>query len=966
MGSKRAARLTPALPYILRVLRAAAFALGSLGFGSAVIASACGEDARPSAALSPLESQPPAVVPAASRVNASSSPVAFDPLRGGVWTANGDVGTISYVDVDARKVILETPSLGRDIRSIALSPDAAWIAAVDRAGATVTLVDAETRQPRRTISLGTHPRSCVWDAANPRWLYVAVEDDGQVAVVDRTLGKVAATIDVGRLPAGLAVSARRSELYVTHRIDGDVTVVDVNARTVAAEVSIADEPFSDLATPNGKPLGFESLAITADGSHAWVPHELLAPTHPFVFNQTLFPAISVVDLPGRVEEQTDPADPSMAIAGRKNLFDAIAVPGSDGQPSVLSQICAVAMHPNGGIAWALACGSEDLLTFGAIEGRATRLLRNLGGDLCDHPAGLTLDDTGQRIFVVCDQSHTLLTLDTGDGSLLKTTTPYGDPIPLVARDPVDAPKRTGLTLFFRANSAKGTQATTGNNWMSCGGCHLDGFGSSNLRLFESLAAHDPQTDAQIGHIGLKDHFATAPDANFDPHDILVALLDQGGLAPDRTGATRDGQIDPNQTSGDPAYGQAVQMATALASVIARDLPKAPSWAQSAGDGGSASYGSSDTAFCGTCHPTEYAAWQESVHAHAAEDPMFLHGVDVERGLFSASTGEEFTRLCAGCHDPANARAGDVSLEAGRAAASDPLHHHGVTCLGCHDVDRQVRAGGNGDLEATAHDWTVDHKAWAIASLDKLRQPEFCGGCHQQFVPGTGLVTIGTFSEYHTGPSAGTTRCVDCHMPKNTHGVADHHFPGGNVYVSTHFHDDALYEEQTQELSNVLSIDAHAIAGGALVTVHNRGIGHGFPTGVTDLREAWVELQPAATDAGEPVPMHIGGPQADGLLAPGAARLGTDIATPDGGILYGHEVSEATRIPFDVRVPAGEAQALFVALPQGLSAGAVPLDAVLYFRNVRTTFYRAAAGDPNGVAPAVEVARARVQPLASDN
>ena len=916
-------------------------------------------DAGASAPVAPLEAQPPAVVPAGNRINASSSPVVFDPLRGGVWTANGDIGTISYVDVDARNVIQETAPLGSDIRSIALSPDAAWIAAVDRGGATVTLVDADTRQPRRVIALGTHPRACVWDAANPRWLYVAVEDDGAVVVVDRTLGEVVATIAVGRLPSGLAVSGERNELYVTHRIDGDVTVVDLDNRTVAADVPLADEPFSDPSTPNGKPFGFESPALTSDGTHAWLPHELLAPTHPFLFNQTLFPAISVVDLVGRVEQQTNPNDPSGAIAGRKNLFDAITIQDTDGQPAVMSQICAVTMHPNGGIAWALACGSEDLVTFGVIEGMATRLLRGVGGDQCDHPVGLTLDDTGQRLFVTCDQSHTLVTLDTGNGSLLAFATPYGDPIPLIKQDTVAAQERAGLTLFFRANSSKGTQPTTGNNWMSCGGCHLDGFHSSNLRLFEALTPHDPQTDDQIGHIGLNDHFATTPDPNFDPHDILVALLDQGGLAPDRTGADRDGQVDPNQPSGDAASMQAAQMATELATVVARDLPKAPTWLQYTGTAPT-SYMGSDTAYCGNCHPTEYAAWQESVHAHAAEDPMFLHGVDVERGLFSAAVGPEFTRLCAGCHDPVNARAGDLSLQAGRAAASDPQHHDGVTCLGCHDVDRQIRAGGNGDLEATAHDWTTDHKAWALASLDELRQPEFCGGCHQQFVPGTGLIAIGTLDEYHASPYVGTSVCVDCHMPKSPSGIADHHFPGGNIYVSTHFRDQTLQQEQTNVLNKALSLDAQSVAGGVLVTVHNQGIGHGFPTGVTDLREAWVELQPMAADAGGIGALApIGGPGADGLLAPGAARLGIDIAAADGTILYGHELSEATRVPFDIRVPAGEAQALFVALPPGFPVGAVPLDAVLYFRNVRTTFYRAASGDANGTAPAVEVARAPV-------
>jgi DNA-binding beta-propeller fold protein YncE len=925
--------------------------------GSAGLASACGQSSTsPGDAgmpTGPLEARPPAVVPPEKRITASSSPVVFDPLRGGVWTANGDVGTISFVDVDTRRVIQEI-AIGQDIRSIALSPDAAWIAAVDRTGATVALVDAETRQVRRVIALGTHPRACVWDAADPRWLYVAAEDDGAVVVVDRTLGQIAATIDVGRLPSGLAVSRGVEELYVTHRIDADLTVVDLSGRSVAADVGLADEPFTALGTPNGKPLGFEALALTPDGSRAWVPHELLAPTHPFVFNQTLFPAISVVDLTGRVEQQTDPNDPAGKIDGRKNLFDAIAFLDPDGQPSVLSQICAVAIHPRGGIGWAIACGSEDLLTFDVIEGRATRLLRSPGGTQCDHPAGLTLDDTGQRVFVVCDQSHTLVTLDTADGSLVQSTTEFGAPIPLVAKDPVDPETRSGLTLFFRANVSKGTTPTTTNNWMSCGGCHLDGFGSTNLRQFEALVARDPQTDAEIGHgscgplassacTRLVDDFSTvpayatpcnadagAPGACFRPHDVLTALHDQGAL------------IDPDLPSAD-----ASRMAPQLARVIARDLPLGPSWLHSSGKPSVASDGS----FCGDCHKAEYAAWTKSVHAHAAEDPMVLYGVGVEMGLI----GEQGSRVCAGCHDPVSARVGDVAFQARR----------GVTCLGCHDVDREIRAGGNGDLQATAYDWTIEHKARGIASLDKLRQPEFCGGCHEQFVPGTGLAVIGTLDEYHASPYVGSTRCLECHMAKDAKGVADHRFPGGNVFLGERFGDAALVQAQKASLSLAVSLQARRVSGGVMVTVRNRGAAHGFPTGVTDIREPWVEVQ--AKDASGNVLAHLGGPSTDkDLLPDGAARMGTDIAGPAGAVLLRHELTEATRIPFDVRVPAAEAQALFVALPATLPPGTASLDAVLNYRNVRTTYFRAAAaggdaGDPNGAAPTIEVARAPVPP-----
>jgi hypothetical protein len=90
-----------------------------------------------------------------------------------------------------------------------------------------------------------------------------------------------------------------------------------------------------------------------------------------------------------------------------------------------------------------------------------------------------------------------------------------------------------------------------------------------------------------------------------------------------------------------------------------------------------------------------------------------------------------------------------------------------------------------------------------------------------------------------------------------------------------------------------------------------------------------------------------------------ARLGTDIANADGTALLRHELTLATRVPFDVRVASGEALAFLVPLPSTMPPGTASLDAVLYYRNVRTTYYRAATGDPQGHAPDIEVARVAV-------
>jgi predicted CXXCH cytochrome family protein len=388
------------------------------------------------------------------------------------------------------------------------------------------------------------------------------------------------------------------------------------------------------------------------------------------------------------------------------------------------------------------------------------------------------------------------------------------------------------------------------------------------------------------------------------------------------------------------------MATELAAVVARDLPAQPTWARQVGPAPVLSW---DTDFCGGCHATEYAAWKGSVHAHAGEDPMMLFC----RGTEQRIEGQPFGRLCVGCHDPVGARTGDFTFQSKR----------GVTCIGCHDVELPLQAGGNGDLQAAAHaDWTADHKARALASLTRLRQPSFCAGCHQQFVPGSGLLAISTIREYETGPFAGQTLCVDCHMPK-TDGVADHRAAGGNVYMGHAFGDDQVVSEQTAHLKGVLSVTAVRVAGGVLVTMRNVGAGHDFPTGVTDIRQAWVQVE--AKDPSGAVTVYGGRSPSTGLLPLDAPRLGIDIATPDGTLLLEHELSQATRLPFDTRIPAGESQALFVpvgALPDGAT-----MEAVVDFGVVRDTYYRAALdagapvlGDAGTAPPTIEMARVPVR------
>jgi hypothetical protein len=398
------------------------------------------------------------------------------------------------------------------------------------------------------------------------------------------------------------------------------------------------------------------------------------------------------------------------------------------------------------------------------------------------------------------------------------------------------------------------------------------------------------------------------------------------------------------------------MAAQIAQVVAQTLPVGPSWLLSPEGAPVESY---DTAWCGKCHAPEYAAWQQSAHAHAAKDQMVTFCNTTEE----SASGRPFGKLCAGCHDPVSVRLGDTSLTSGR----------GITCLGCHDTGRTIRAGGNGDLEMDVHQWTEDHKASASQGLVTLRTPSFCGGCHQQFVPGTGLPGIQTFDIWQSGPYGSPppplepTVCVDCHMPPVKQSSPpppgqtpphDHRFVGGNVYFATLNGETALATAETTNLSGAFSLGAAKQTDGSVtVTIHNNGAGHEFPTGVTDIREPWVELQ--AVDGKGNALATYGGPDSTGLLPSSAARLGIDIAEADGTILLEHQLSLATRIPFDVRVPPQGSVTVSVTPAATLPSGTAELDAVLQYHNIRTTYYRAATGNATGSVTPVEIARVKV-------
>jgi hypothetical protein len=292
----------------------------------------------------------------------------------------------------------------------------------------------------------------------------------------------------------------------------------------------------------------------------------------------------------------------------------------------------------------------------------------------------------------------------------------------------------------------------------------------------------------------------------------------------------------------------------------------------------------DPATCGNCHEDHYREWSGSMHAYAAEDPLFL--AMNRRAQREAALGT----FCVNCHAPMAVRTG--ATEDGLNLDSLSASEKGVTCYFCHNVDR-VEGTHNNPLHL-AEDTAMRGRSpnpvsnAAHPSLyselhdrDQLASSSLCGACHD-IVNGHGVNLERTFGEWQntvfSQPQIGTT-CSQCHMDQSATlmpaalGVAglperrlhSHAFPGVDLALSE------FPEAETQRAAVQRFLDTtlqsalcvRGIGAGAKVQVilDNVAAGHGFPSGAAQDRRAWVELDIQTADG---TSLYQSGSVPDGL------------------------------------------------------------------------------------------------------
>ncbi len=157
------------------------------------------------------------------------------------YTSNVHAGTVSAIDLVARKVMAVIPVSGHAQR-IALSRDDRLAFTADQTKPQLAVIDTASNKvktwvPLSALAYGTAP------TLDGKWLLVTLPNTGQVAVVDLSSMKVARTVDVPKSPQEILVRPDGLVAYVSCHESHKVAAI--NLRDWKVEKIIEAGPMAD-------------------------------------------------------------------------------------------------------------------------------------------------------------------------------------------------------------------------------------------------------------------------------------------------------------------------------------------------------------------------------------------------------------------------------------------------------------------------------------------------------------------------------------------------------------------------------------------------------------------------------------------------------------------------------------------------------------------------------------------------
>ncbi len=149
--------------------------------------------------------------------------LSHDGKRG--YTANVGPGTVSVLDLDAKKTLAIIP-ISKTTQRIAISNDDKWVFTADQTTSRLAVIDTATNTVKHWVDL---PAPAYGTAASPdgRWLVAAIQKTNQVAAIDLHTMKVAHVVDVPKIPQETLVRPDNQVAYVSCDVSGQVAEISL-------------------------------------------------------------------------------------------------------------------------------------------------------------------------------------------------------------------------------------------------------------------------------------------------------------------------------------------------------------------------------------------------------------------------------------------------------------------------------------------------------------------------------------------------------------------------------------------------------------------------------------------------------------------------------------------------------------------------------------------------------------------
>lgn len=484
---------------------------GALLFGSQMTTPAQAQTVRPTPTPLPLFALPDA----RSHRDYYSSSIALAPDTLTMVAANPLSNSVTIL-VPAQSRVINEVSVGRDPRSVAITPDGARALVANRGDGSLSIVDIRGASVLATIPLGVWPYGVVTN--NDQMAYVSLQGSGEIVEVDLAAGHVTRRIPLPDMPSGLALWG--DFLYVTHFWTGEVSLIYLPSGAIVARVGAG-----------GTNSISQSIALDITRGIAYLPQTLINADNPaLTYDGAAMPVVNILNLR------------DLQVERRARLaLDQIDRP--------VNMPFAVAVDRFQQRLYVVNAGSDSLsvinLDTGDVRAHVT---------VGTNPRSVLLNRDNTLVFVHNVIDGTITTIQTSNMRV-------SDVLPI---SPVTLPtdQLIGMRLFYSARDPRMSR----DEWLSCATCHFDGMSDGRVwqgwpvrpvntpHLF-GLADSAPytwtETWDELGDVEIKIRslmsgrgLVDAPSANLPqeaPHtglsvdlDALVAYL--GSLQPPETPA----------------------------------------------------------------------------------------------------------------------------------------------------------------------------------------------------------------------------------------------------------------------------------------------------------------------------------------------------------------------------------------------------------------------------------------------